>query len=135
MRYLINNKFNHIIYAGFVPTEDLNGIYKLATVYCQPSLYEGFGLPLLEAMTAGCLIVSSNTSSLPEIYHHETLNFDPTSLDEFERVLEKALSLQSKEKDLQIKAGLERSHDFTWEKTAAMTLSIYQKIYDDKRDH
>ena len=121
-------KYHHVIFPGFVSTEDLNGMYKLATVYCQPSLYEGFGLPVLEAMTAGCLIVCSNTSSLPEIYHQGALTFDPADSQEMERGLNEAITLPIKEKTAQIEAGLKRSRDFTWEKTALATLEVYKKV-------
>jgi len=121
-------KYSHIIYPGFVSTEEYNCLNKLATLYCQPSLYEGFGLPLLEAMTSGCLIVSSNASSLPEIYHQGALVFDPHNQDDIERVIRKALSLTPQERTAQIKAGIERSREFTWEKTAQATLEVYKKV-------
>jgi len=121
-------KYDHILYPGFVPTDDFNGMLKLATVYCQPSLYEGFGLPVLEAMTASCLITCSNSSSLPEIYHPQALVFDPRNLDEMEQVLKKAILLTPKERELQIKAGLKRSQDFSWDKTARETLEVYKKV-------
>jgi len=121
-------KYDHIIYSGFVPTEDLTGFYRLATLYCVPSLYEGFGLPLLEAMTTGCLVVSSNASSLPEIYHPGALTFDPRSQSEMRSILQEALSLSPEEKGDQIKAGQERAEDFSWEKTAQDTLSVYKTI-------
>ena len=120
--------FKHIIYIGFVPTKDLNGFYKLATIYCQPSLYEGFGLPILEAMTAGCLITCSNTSSLPAIYHQTALVFNPTDLSDIESTIRKALSLSPKERESQINAGLKRSRDFTWNQTAQATLEVYKKV-------
>ena len=121
-------QFNHIIYPGFVPTEDLVGFYKLASLYCQPSLYEGFGLPLLEAMTAGCLVVSSNASSLPEIYHHDAITFNPKKIFEMETAISKALKLTPSELKNQIDMAKKRSKDFDWHKTAIDTLSVYKKI-------
>ena len=112
---------------GYVPTAELNAIYRLATLYCQPSLYEGFGLPLLEAMTAGCLVVSSNTGSLPEIYPTGTLTFDPTNQTEIERAIGKALAFSEKEREKLIKSGQEKAKQFSWTKTAQLTYEVYRE--------
>ena len=112
---------------GFVSSDELNVIYRLASVYCQPSLYEGFGMPLLEAMTAGCPVVSSDTGSLPEIYPPEIHSFDPTNQKEIEQTLAKTLALSSKEKAKQIKAGIIKAGEFTWAKTAQLTYAVYRK--------
>lgn len=112
---------------GFVPTEELNAIYRLASLYCQPSLYEGFGLPLLEAMTAGCPIVSSNTGSLPEIYPAGTLTFDPTNQTEIETTISQVLALSEKERETLIKSGREKAKQFSWAKTARLTYEVYRK--------
>ncbi|MFZ2202604.1 MAG: glycosyltransferase family 1 protein [Microgenomates group bacterium] len=112
---------------GFVPTEELNAIYRSATLYCQPSLYEGFGLPLLEAMTAGCLVISSNTGSLPEIYPSGTLTFDPANQVEMESVLAQALAIPEKERATSIQSGLEKAKQFSWAKTAQLTYDVYRK--------
>lgn len=119
--------YNHILYPGFVPNEDLNVLYRLASLYVQPSFYEGFGLPLLEAMTAGCLIASSRSSSLPEIYHEDAITFSPRKLRSMEKAVKKALALSPQSKAKQIKLAKARSRDFTWEKTAKLTLEIYKQ--------
>lgn len=113
---------------GFVPDEDLLAIYKMATLYCQPSLYEGFGLPLLEAMNAGCLIVSSCASSLPEIYPKNTITFDPKSQQSLNNALRTALKLTSSQKKELILEGILRAKDFTWEKTAFLTAHVYSLL-------
>lgn len=113
---------------GFVPTADLSVIYRLATLYCQPSLYEGFGLPVLEAMSAGCLVVSSNTSSLPEIYPKDTLSFDPKNQKQLQKTLKRALSLPKSKRDQLINAGLKKAGDYSWEKTAKRTLKVYKNV-------
>lgn len=120
--------YNHIVYPGFVPNEDLAAIYHLASLYVQPSFYEGFGLPLLEAMTAGCLIVSSKTSSLPEIYPEDTITFLPTKLKSMEKAITKALKLSPRAIAKQIEKAKKRAKDFTWSKTAQLTLAVYQKV-------
>jgi glycosyltransferase involved in cell wall biosynthesis len=123
--------FDHLIMPGFVPDEDLVGLYQLASVYCQASLYEGFGLPLLEAMAAGCLIVSSNSSSLPEIYPDKTITFDPYSEAEMVTAIAKAMKLSSKARNSIIRAGKQRANDFSWERTAKETMRAYQYVYEN----
>lgn len=113
---------------GFVPSEDLAAIYRLAAIYCQPSLYEGFGIPLLEAMSAGCLTVSSNTSSLPEIYPKGSLVFDPYDENEIKLVISKALELKKTDKEKIIKTAQKRAQDFSWAKTAKETLKVYRSV-------
>lgn len=120
--------YKHLILPGFVSNEDLSALYRLATLYVQPSLYEGFGLPLLEAMTAGCLIASSNSSSLPEIYHEEAITFNPQKLISMEKAIKKALSLTPKEKEIQIDAAKAKANTFTWSKTAKATVDVYNKV-------
>lgn len=117
---------------GFVSSEDLNVIYRLARLYCQPSLYEGFGLPVLEAMTAGCLIVSSNSGSLSEIYPLGTITFDPKNQQDIETALQKALSSKKKDRDNLIKVGQEKAAKFSWEKTANDTKEVYLSVLKQK---
>lgn len=118
----------HFLTPGFVRNEDLNAIYRLASVYCQPSLYEGFGLPLLEAMTADCLITSSTGGSLPEIYPPGTITFDPESESEIERSLATALTLSPAKKKEMIKSAKQKAKEFTWEKTASSTIEVYLSV-------
>jgi glycosyltransferase involved in cell wall biosynthesis len=120
--------YKHLILPGYVSNEDLSALYRLASLYVQPSLYEGFGLPLLEAMTAGCLITSSNSSSLPEIYHPEAISFNPRKLSSMENAIKKALSLSPIAKKTQIDKAIQKSQDFTWSKTAKATLQVYNKV-------
>jgi glycosyltransferase involved in cell wall biosynthesis len=123
-------QYSHIIYPGFVPTQELVSFYCVCSLYCLPSLYEGFGLPLLEAMSTGCLLVSSNTSSLPEIYPKETITFDPSSLSSLTEALKQALSLKPEKKKAIIESGKNKLKEFSWEKTAKETFRIYQKVYN-----
>ena len=113
---------------GFVPTAELSAIYRLASLYCQPSLYEGFGLPLLEAMTAECLVVSSNTSSLPEIYPPRVPNFNPQSIQSMKKTIKQALQLNEEQKKDIIKQAKKRADEFSWSKTANKTFQIYNKL-------
>ncbi len=117
--------YSHIITPGFITNKELLAFYSLATLYCQPSLYEGFGLPVLEAMHAGCLVVSSSSSSLPEIYAPGTITFDPESLESLQNALNKALKLSSKEKTKLIKEAREVAKEFTWKETVQKTINVY----------
>jgi len=120
--------YKHLILPGFVSNDDLNALYHLATLYVQPSLYEGFGLPLLEAMTAGCLVASSNSSSLPEIYHEGAITFNPRKLASMEKAIKKALALSPKAKQNQIELAKEKASTFSWSKTAKATREVYKKV-------
>lgn len=115
-----------IICPGFVPTQELAAIYSLATVYLQLSFYEGFGLPLLEAMACECPVVAADTSSLPEVGGEGAIFVDPTNLDVVATIIEKVrknLRFRSK----LIKAGKKQVAKFAWEKTAQDTLAVYQE--------
>lgn len=120
--------YKHIVLPGFLSNEDLSALYRLAILFVQPSLYEGFGLPLLEAMTAGCLIASSNTSSLPEIYHEGAITFNPRKLISMEKAIKKALSLTPKDRQTQIEAAKAKANIFSWSKTAKATADVYNKV-------
>jgi glycosyltransferase involved in cell wall biosynthesis len=115
-----------LIPLGFVPTEDLVVIYSLATLYCQPSFDEGFGLPVLEAMACGCPVVCADTGSLPEIAGSAAKMFNPFKEDDLADSLEKLFTdPQARKKHSQ--AGLKQASKFSWSKTAQNTLSIYQQ--------
>ncbi len=120
--------YKHLILPGFVSNDDLNAIYRLASLYVQPSLYEGFGLPLLEAMTAGCLIASSKTSSLPEIFHENAITFNPRRLASMEKAIKKALALSPKRKQNQLEEAKTKAATFSWAKTAKATLEVYKRV-------
>ncbi|MBI5357011.1 glycosyltransferase family 4 protein [Candidatus Collierbacteria bacterium] len=108
------------------PVDDLAAIYSGASAYVQPSLYEGFGLPVLEAMACGVPVVSSNTSSLPEVAGEAALMVKPTEIDLVEGI-NKLLSNVGLRRDL-IRKGLDRAKIFDWEKTASLTLKVYEKV-------
>lgn len=115
-----------IIMPGQVPTEDLVGFYNLATIYIQPSLYEGFGLPLLEAFACGVPVMASNVSSLPEVGGSAVLYFDPNNINQFISELEELLQDRSLQKKFS-KLGLERAKLFTWKGVADETIKVYKK--------
>jgi glycosyltransferase involved in cell wall biosynthesis len=113
-----------VIRLGWLPNEDLVNIYNLASVYCQPSFYEGFGLPVLEAMSCGCPVVCSKTSSLPEICGSAALMVDPENVDDMIKGLQKAIE----NKEGLRKKGLAQAKKFSWSKVALKTYEIYQKL-------
>jgi glycosyltransferase involved in cell wall biosynthesis len=104
-------------FAGAVSEDQIVGLYKGALVVAFVSLYEGFGLPILEAMTAGVPVLTSNTSSMPEIAGDAARLVDPSSTEEITAGLE-ALAFDSAERDLRISRGYERARLFSWEATA-----------------
>jgi glycosyltransferase involved in cell wall biosynthesis len=106
------------------PVDDLAAIYSGASVYVQPSLYEGFGLPVLEAMACGVPVVSSNASSLPEVTGDAALLVKPTETGLTEGI-ENMLSNRAIRTKL-IQKGLLRAKKFNWEKTAFLTLKVYE---------
>lgn len=118
-----------IIRLGWIPQEDLVGIYNLATVYCQPSFYEGFGLPVLEAMACGCPVVAAKSSSLPEVCGKAAIMVDPDDTDDIARGLEKVLYDISIH-DILRKRGFEQVKKFSWEKTVKETVEVYKKIFN-----
>jgi len=116
-----------IILTGFVPDEDLVIIYSLASVYCQPSFYEGFGLPVLEAMACGTPVVTSKKSSLPEIAGKAAVMVDPNDINDIANGLTVAIEDEDLREDL-IQRGLKQAKKFSWEKTAKETIDVYKKV-------
>lgn len=110
---------------GYLDSNDLNTYYNQARLYCQPSYAEGFGLPLLEAMQAGCPVVYSNKSSLAEIGNHVGLQFDPYDPINMEKQILKMWNSQS-ERNKSVKDGLKQARLFSWEDTAIQSLEVYK---------
>ncbi len=117
-----------IIAPGFVSDAQLKWLYENASAYVLPSLSEGFGLPGLEAMAHSCPLVSSNATCLPEIYGDAAEYFDPKSVEDMAKAIEKVIldtNLQEKLKE----NGKNRLKKYSWSKMAQQTLDIYQKHY------
>jgi glycosyltransferase involved in cell wall biosynthesis len=96
-------------------------------VFAFPSLYEGFGLPLLEAMACGTPVVASRASSLPEVVGEAGLLVDPTSSDELSAALRQILEDAGQQLALG-RAGLERAQTFSWRRAAAETIQVYRDV-------
>ena len=121
---LTDIKSKGVVRLGFVPDEDLAAIYGLAGVYCQPSYYEGFGLVILEAQACGCPVITSNTSSMPEIAGKGAILVDPYSVDDIIRGMKEV----SKNREKVVKAGFGNIKRFSWEKCARETLKVLESL-------
>lgn len=119
-----------ILRVGFVPDDDLVKIYNLATLYAQPSLYEGFGLPVLEAMASGTPVLASKTQALVEIADDAAYFVDPKDRKDIEKGLEGLLEDKSLRKEL-VKKGKKKAEEYSWEKTAKETAEVYKKVVNE----
>ena len=118
---------NRIKILGFVPTKDLVAIYNLAAVYCQPSFYEGFGLPVLEAMACGTPIVCSKTSSLLEVAGDAAIFVDPKDIKSISQGIKHVIENEEVKETFR-KKSISRANQFSWKKTAEKTIGVYKKI-------
>ena len=118
---------NDVRFLGFVPIEVLRIFYDVAKVFVFPSLYEGFGLPPLEAMAHGTPVVTSNTSSLPEVVGNAALMVNPENVFEIRRALQQAL-LDTEVRERMKKRGYEQAQRFSWTTSVARVLEIYREI-------
>ena len=112
---------------GFVPTEDLVSIYNLATVFAMPSLYEGFGLPILEAMSCGCPVVTTKEGSLKEIVGDAAYFVDAYSIDSIANGTGEVFFSSKVQNGLSEK-GLVQAKKFAWKKTAEETTRVYKSV-------
>lgn len=118
---------DEILLPGFVGDVDLPAVYSAAAVLAFPSLYEGFGLPVLEAMACGTPVVASRTSCLPEVAEGSALMVDPDNTEELAISLELALTDEALRADLRQK-GIERAARYTWRSAAEQLLGVYQRV-------
>ena len=124
----IGNIRDHIVMPGYIKNADLPYIYNNAFAFLYTSLRESFGIPLLEAMACGTPVITSNTSSMPEIGGSEVIMVDPMNTNEITEkmlLLEKDKALYQKQKDI----GIIRAQQFSWEYTAEQLLTVYEDVY------
>jgi len=114
-------------FLGFVPIEVLRVLYDMAKIFVFPSLYEGFGLPPLEAMAHGTPVVTSNTSSLPEVVGKAAVLVNPENVFEISRALHRVLMDQPLREKMK-KAGMERAEKFSWEASVRRMLEVYAEV-------
>jgi glycosyltransferase involved in cell wall biosynthesis len=109
---------------GYVPEDDLPGIYGGADLFCYPSLYEGFGLPALEAMACGAPVLCSNNAALPEIVGAAAILIDPYNIEALANAITATLH-DAKGRDELRSKGMKQAQQFSWEHTAQKTLEVY----------
>lgn len=118
---------SRIFFTGFVPDHDLSAIYSGATCFIYPSLYEGFGLPPLEAMQCGIPVITSNVSSLPEVVGDAGITVNPKDEDGLCKAIYRVASDQSLSASLAMKS-LERAQQFSWSRCAEQTIQLYKRV-------
>ena len=116
-----------VAFVDYVSEPDLARYYSSARLLAYPSLYEGFGLPPLEAMACGCPVVTSNASSIPEVVGDTGITVDPHDTDALAQAIRRVLTDSKLRQDM-IKKGLEQAKKFSWEKAAEQTLEVYNKV-------
>ena len=114
-------------FPGYIEQDDLAALYSLATVFAYPSLWEGFGLPVLEAMACGAPVLTSSVSSLPEVAGDAAVLVPPTDVDAMAEGLTRLLEDGALRADLAAR-GPRRAAQFSWERCARETLAVYQAV-------
>jgi glycosyltransferase involved in cell wall biosynthesis len=117
----------HVRFFGFVPDQTLAVLYRLAALFVFPSLYEGFGLPPLEAMASGTPVITSNVSSLPEVVGDAALLIDPYEPDAIAAAIERLLTDARLREDLRAR-GLKRAREFSWDQSVQRIRAIYYEV-------
>jgi glycosyltransferase involved in cell wall biosynthesis len=120
----------HVRFFGFVTDKTLASLYRLASVFVFPSLYEGFGLPPLEAMAAGTPVITSNVSSLPEVVGDAALLIDPYEPDEIAAAMRRVLTEPGLRDDLRAR-GLARVQQFSWDRSIHRVREIYGEVLNE----
>lgn len=123
---------DRIVFTGFVSDDDLLQLYNACECFAFPSLYEGFGIPVLEAMACGRAVIASNAASIPEVADGAGILFDPYRTDEIVRALGDVL-LDAELRARLERLGLQRAALFSWQKTAQATLDVYRQVAGGQR--
>lgn len=130
-KYIEENRLmSKVVFTGFVKDEHLPCFYRYAKLFLYPSFYEGFGIPIIEAMASGVPTITSNISSMKEVAGVACINVDPYNVDEIKNGIELLLNSEELYNELKIK-GIERAKIYTWENCARKTLEAYQKSIHD----
>lgn len=118
---------DRVRFVGFVPTDDLPALLSGAFVFIQPSLWEGFGIPVVEAMATGTPVIVSNVSSLPEVVGKAGLLVDPYSVDQIEQAI-RTIAADEKLRQEYSKEGILQAKKFSWDKMAREVLKVFEKV-------
>ena len=121
-----------VIFTGYLPDEELVLLLQHATVFVFPSLYEGFGIPVLEAMAAGVPVACSNAASLPEVAGEAALLFDPLAVDEIAMTIRRLINEPNLRAEL-ARRGYQNVARFSWKTTAEKTLQVYEILIRSKK--
>lgn len=121
------NNYQNVLFTGYISDEKLAWLYQHTAAYVFPSLMEGFGLPGLEAMSQGAPVVSSNTTSLPEVYGEAAHYFDPMSVDDMANKISDVMNDEGLRATL-VKTGFGRIKNYSWKKTARQTYQVYMEV-------
>lgn len=124
---IINKNKENIIYLGFISDIELAKVYNLSSCFVFPSFYEGFGLPVLEAMACGTPVVCSDASSIPEVGGDAVVYCNPYEIEDIKNKIEFVLNDNPLQEDM-IKKGLERAKLFSWEKSADEHMRIFREV-------
>jgi len=121
-----------LLFTGYVPERDLAGLYSGAVCFVYPSYFEGFGLPVVEAMQCGVPVIAGDRTSLPEVIGEAGLLFDPFDTQALVKALTQVLDDSEYRASLRAK-GLEKAREFNWQTTARQTLGVYERVVKRKR--
>ncbi|MFA5933033.1 MAG: glycosyltransferase family 1 protein [Microgenomates group bacterium] len=116
-----------VVFTGFVPTEELPYLLSDAETFILPSLWEGFGIPAVEAMACGAPVIVSNVSSLPEVVGEAGLLIDPRSVTQTEQAI-RTVTTDKKLREKRVKAGLEQAKKYSWNKMAKTVLKVFEEV-------
>lgn len=130
-KYAGREKLRKLVFLGSVSEEILVGLYKRAIALVYPSLYEGFGLPILEAMSVGIPVITSNLSSMPEVAGQAAMLINPYSVDQLAEAIIKIVQDKTERERLR-RLGVHRVRKFSWKKAARMTVEIYEGILSSR---
>ena len=124
-----------IIFPGFVPDEEIPKFYNLAELFLFPSIYEGFGIPILEAMACGCPVITSMTGCAPEVAGGAGVLVDPYDPDDIAYSIKRIVEDPTYRQTL-VERGLEHVKSFGWDRCAAQTLEVFEScMYSEKSSH
>lgn len=126
------NLEKEVIFTGYVDEKDVSMLYSAAKLFVYPSFYEGFGLPVLEAMTCRCPVITSQVSSLPEVTGDAAILINPNNTNQIANAMKNVLSSEKLKKQM-IERGLIQAKKFTWEKAAENMLKIFEQGYKEKK--
>ncbi len=123
----LEDQKDHVLPLGFVPDGDLAALYRACTVFCYPSLYEGLGLPVLEAMRAGAPVITSETSSMPEVGGDAAMYIDPHDTEDISTAISHLLK-DDRSRSAMGKRGIEQSTKFSWDQVAHDVIEACQDV-------